>query len=148
MTRRPLEISPEVVPPRHLYAWPLGMAAIAALWWLLMAAYSHMNYTCVAFRAMCEERERLERVPATTPASVLPAQRWGPMHALQMPAKPEAGWLTSAEGCPSHYKAMNGACWIGVEEPPPCPTSYLRDGKCWAPLARAQRPGVSDGAFR
>lgn len=148
MSRKPFEPSREVLPPHVPYGWPLGMVAVAALCYAGMWAYQHMNYTCVAFRAMCEERERLERVAETTPASVAPAQRWGPMHSLQMPEKPRPEWVTPTEGCPAGYRPMNGACWVVVEEPLPCAHSYFRDGKCWAPLRRAERPGVSDGALR
>lgn len=148
MTRKPNEQGRETLPPGIPYGWPLGMVAVAALCWLGMWAYQHMNYTCVAFRAMCEERERLERIPETTTASVAPAQRWGPSHALQMPEKPRPEWVTVAEGCPPDYQPFNGACWVEVKERVPCERTYFRNGKCWAPLHRAERPGVSDGAFR
>lgn len=149
MKRSVLEEPSAALPASIPYAWPLGMVACAALMWLGMWAYQHVNYTCVAFRAMCEERERLQRVPAVTSTSVAPVQRWDASHAaLQMPEKPKPEWVTPEEGCPPGYRPMNGACWVGVEEPPPCLTSYFRNGKCWAPVRRAERPGVSDGVFR
>lgn len=148
MTRKPNEQGRETLPPGIPYGWPLGMVAVAALCWLGMWAYQHMNYTCVAFRAMCEERERLERIPVTTPASVLPAQRWGPRHALQLPKEFPSEWVRAAEGCPPGYRPLHGICWVEVMEPLPCATSYRINEKCWAPVRRAERPGVSDGAFR
>lgn len=133
--------SPASVP----YAWPLGMLAVAALTWLGMWAYQHMNYTCVAFRAMCEERERLERIPEPLPASVVPIQRSGASHALQMPDKPLPEWARSAaRGCPPRYRLLKGACWIRVDEVPPCPTSYEYEGTCLAPLEDRRPIGVSD----
>lgn len=143
MTRKPLETSSAALPSGNLYAWPLGMVAVAAVSWGLMAAYQHMDYTCVAFRAMCEERERQLRAPVlatvTLPVPV-------PRVSLQLPPAPQPGWRKAEDGCPPHYYPINGACWIGVEEPPPCPTSYHYRGKCYAPApAPPQRDGVSGG---
>lgn len=129
------------LPPNIPYAWPLGMAAVAALCWLGLTAWQNMDFTCVGLRAMCEERERQAQSPVTATV-VLPPRAL--RLSLQLPPVPNGDWQPASEGCPPHYRPINGACWIGVEEPPPCPTSYHYQGKCYAPLpARDRRPGVS-----
>ena len=105
-------------PPQLLYAGTVGGVAVLALIGALTWFYQNPGYFCAGARAMCEERERLTaHVPRaevmTTVALPVPAPRLS----LQVPPQPQTNWRKAEDGCPPHYRPINGACWLGVEEP-------------------------------
>lgn len=121
-----------------------------ARWWgrvaagLFAVSAAAVGLTVPAWVLCREEVATLERQAAPEVlGTVVPAQRYGRPQALQMPPKPRREWVPAEEGCPPGYRPINGACWVEVVEPLPCRTSYQHAGKCWAPLGKGERPGVS-----
>lgn len=141
MTRPTIQPSREVLPPSIPYAGTVGGLAVVALGLSLTWLWHNPGYVCAGMRGACDERERQIQAPLMATV-VLPAPT--PRLSLQLPPAPQDGWRKAEDGCPPHYYPINGACWIGVEEPPPCPTSYHYRGKCYAPApAPPKRDGVS-----
>jgi hypothetical protein len=68
-----------------------------------------------------------------------------------LPSKPLPGQITTSGGCKWPGTMRRGACWVEVGsvsppcEPPPGADGrlYADEGKCWAPVLRAQQPPTS-----
>lgn len=143
MSPKPLEPSREALPPSIPYYVPAGALITTIVVAIVMAGVQNPEYPCSAINAMCAERERREQVEKPVLTTALPA----PVGAsrLTLPDQPKPEWARSAaRGCPPRYRLIKGACWIRVDEAPPCPTSYEYEGACLAPLEDRRPIGVSD----
>lgn len=69
----------------------------------------------------------------------------GMLAELAIPAKPEP-WQKTACNAEQGEKSIGGACYLELAEKPPCRNGHFRhDGKCWAAVAKAERPRTSIG---
>ncbi|WP_309894077.1 hypothetical protein [Archangium sp.] len=63
--------------------------------------------------------------------------------AYPLPDKPFVNQLKPPCRSKAIHVALNGGCWIALEQRPPCEDSAEYQGKCYLPVLKAQRPPQS-----